>query len=241
MTCESSALDRIAETMRQPVRRYAELLRELAGDDAVALTVYGAIAAGSFDPSRHTARSVLVLASVDLEMLRRLSEHGVKLGKARISAPLIMTPDYIKASLDTFPLEMIEIHQQHVTLFGEDHFEDLSFEDSHIRLQCERELKSIQIRMRQGLLAAAGRQKLLGELEADIAEGLVRTLRGLLWLKGQKEAQPATQVLSAVEKVIERPLPGVRAAVDRPGDYGWDRFRSLYEDVESLGKIVDAW
>jgi hypothetical protein len=35
-------------------------------------------------------------------MLRCLAEHGLKLGKARIAAPLVMTPEYIQRSLDTF-------------------------------------------------------------------------------------------------------------------------------------------
>jgi len=236
-----AGLERIPESMREPVERYAGLIRELAGEKALALTLYGAVTAGAFEPAIHTVRNALVLESVDLDMLRRLSEHGAKLGKARISAPLIMTPEYIKASLDTFPLEMIEIHQQHVTLFGKDYFEDVTFEPAHIRLQCERELKTILIGMRQGLLAAAGRQRLVSELEIDISEGLVRTLRGLLWLKDDKEPRRATQVVAAVEKVIEKPLPGVRAALERGGEHGWDQFRNLYADVEALGGMVDAW
>ena len=240
MPAELTGLDRIPEPIREPIQRYADLVRELAGENALALTAYGAIAAGTFEHALHTVRNVLVLEAVDLDVLRRLAEHGAKLGKARISAPVIMTPAYIQASLDTFPLEMIEIHQQHVTLFGKDYFDDLTFKEADVRLQSERELKTVMIRMRQGLLAAAGRQKLLGELELDIGETLIRTLRGLLWLEDDKEPKPASRVVTAVEKVIEKPLPGVRAALERTGEHGWDQFRTLYADVETLGKIVDA-
>ncbi|MFQ5897545.1 MAG: hypothetical protein ACE5JN_04780 [Candidatus Methylomirabilia bacterium] len=241
MSPELEELHRVTESMRQPIRQYAEQVRALAGENALALTLFGAIAAGSFDKSRHTVRNVLVLQSVDLEMLRRLAKDGAKLGKARISAPLIMTPAYISASLDTFPLELIEIHQCHITLFGQDQFEALSFNDAHVRLQCERELKSILIGMRQGLLSAAGREKLIGAMEADVAERLVRTLRGLIWLKGEKEAKPSAQLIPAVEKIIGRTLPGVREALRVVGPHGWEEFRTLYEDVEAVGKIVDAW
>ncbi|MFQ5850872.1 MAG: hypothetical protein ACE5JU_09825 [Candidatus Binatia bacterium] len=234
-------LDRVIEPMRQPIQQYAEQVRALAGDNALALTLFGAIAAGSFDKTRHTVRNVLVLESVDLEMLRRLAKDGAKLGKARISAPLIMTPAYIKASLDTFPLELIEIHQCHITLFGHDHFETLSFNDAHVRLQCERELKTILIGMRQGLLAAAGREKIFAAIETNVAESLVRTLRGLLWLKDQRDAKPSAQVISEVENIIERKLPGVRDALGVSGPHGWDQFRTLYEDVETMGRIIDAW
>lgn len=241
MDAKLTKLDRIVESMRQPLRQYAELVQKLGEENARALTLYGAITTGAFEPAVQPAMNVLVLNEVDLDLLRRLAEHGLKLGKARIAAPLIMTPAYIQASLDTFPLELIEIHQQHLTVFGEDHFADLSFEDAHVRLQCEREFKAILIRLRQGLLAAAGRERLVAELEVEIGGSLARTLRGLLWLKGQKEAKPATQVVMAVEKVIDKPLPGVRAALERAGEHGWEQLRLLYADIETLGKIVDAW
>ncbi len=241
MVQEGAGLDRIAPAMRKPLEDYARLVKELGGKNAKALTLFGAVVAGSFDAGRHTAKSVLIVDRVDLAVLRRLAERGVQLGKARIAAPLIMTPDYIKASLDTFPLEFVEIKQQHVTVFGDDYFEDLSFKDNHIRLQCERELKVILISLRQGLLAAAGREKFIGALEVDIGEGLMRTLRGLLWLKGQQEGRPAVEVLSEVEKIADRKLTGVRTALDPSAHHGWDEFESLYRDVEALGEIANAW
>ena len=232
--------DVVLEPMREPLERFAGLVRELAGENAQSLILFGSIAAGSFDPGRHVARSVLVLKQVDLAVLGQLAQHGIKLGKARITAPLIMTPDYIKSSLDTFPLELIDIQQNHITVFGEDHFEDLSFDDVHVRLQCERELKTILIGLRQGLLAAAGREKYVGALEQDVGEGLVRTLRGLLWLKGQKDGRPTGEVITELEKLAERTLPGIRNALDPAARHGWDEFETLYRDVEALGEMVDA-
>ena len=236
-----SSPEAIAEPMRPPIRSLADLVRKLAGNHAKSLTLFGAIAAGSFEATRHTVRSVLIVDAIDLSVLRRLAEHGAKLGKAHVAAPLIQTPKYIADSLDTFPLELIEIHQNHITVFGKDHFEDLSFDDGHVRLQCERELKVLLIGLRQGLLAAAGREKVLAELEVNMAENLLRTLRGMLWLKGRREAQPATEVLVEIENLVQRKLPGVRAAVDREAAHDWSQFESLYRDVEALGETVNAW
>ncbi len=238
---KASDIDRVQATMREALRDYEVLIREHAGDNAKALTLFGAIAADAFDPSRHAARNVLVVKKVDLAMLHRLAEHGAKLGKASIAAPLVMTPEYIQSSLDTFPLELVDISQAHLTLFGDDHFVDLPFDETHIRLQCEREIKVVLIGLRQGLLAAAGREKVIGALEVDVAEGLLRTLRGLLWLKGRKDAQPAEKVVSEVEALTKRKLAGLRTALDAQAQHGWDQFESLYRDVETLGEIADAW
>lgn len=234
-------LDRATETMRDPLRDFAGLVRQVAGERARSLTLFGAIVGSGFQPRRQTARSVLVLDRVELPVLRRLAEHGARLGKASIAAPLIMTPEYIDRSRDTFPLEFIEIQQHHATVFGEDAFDALSFEDVHVRHQCERELKVILIGLRQGLLAAAGREKVASAVERDVAEGLLRTIRGMLWLKGQKEGKAASDVITEMEKLIDRKLTAVRVALDPVGPHGWDRFDALYRDVEALGEIVDGW
>ena len=78
-----------------------------------------------------------------------------------------MTPDYIRSSVDTFPLELIEIQQMHLTLFSEVSFDELTFQDGHVRLQCERELKALLIGLRQVLLASAGEEKFIGVLEVE--------------------------------------------------------------------------
>ena len=109
MSDPSLNLSPIIDSMQAPIQRYAERIRDLGGTNALTLVVFGSLAAGSFDPSRHTARSVLILQSVDLDMLRQLAKDGAKLGKARIAAPLIMTPEYIEASVDVFPLRVIEL------------------------------------------------------------------------------------------------------------------------------------
>jgi hypothetical protein len=234
-------LEPVPQAMQQPVHRYAVRLRALAGPNALALTLFGSIAAGSFDPKSHTARSVFIVEDIDLEMLRRLANEGLKLGKVRIAAPLIMTPGYILTSLNTFPLEFLEIQQHHIVVFGDDHFNELTLNEADLRHECERELKTILLGMRQALLAAAGRDKLLTEIEVDVAERMLRTLRGLLWLHGDHEPKPALATVGAAEIQFGKTLPGIRSAIERGAAHGWDEFKTLYADVEAVGTQLDAW
>lgn len=235
-----ATIDALPESMRTPLRDFADLLRNLAGDNALSLTFYGSVAAGSFEPERHTARSVLVLRHDDLGLLRRIAEHGVRFGKQRIAAPLIMTPGYIAESLDTFPLEFLEIQQNHVVLFGEDHFDGLTLAEADVRYQCERELKVLAMGLRQGVLAAAGRDRVLNDVGQTIGEGLLRIVRGVLWLKGRRDPQAAALVLGDLERLTSRRFAGLRQALTATGALGWEAFEQLYGDIVALAEIVDA-
>ncbi len=241
MTQQLTNLEQLPQELRPAIEGFARLVQKLAAANAAGLTLFGAIAARNFDATRHTIRSVLLVNDVDLRVLRRLAEHGAKLGKDHLAAPLIMTTKYIDESRDTFPLELIEILQNRIVLFGPDPFSELTFEDDHVRLQCEREFKVILIGLRQGLLAAAGRERFLENLEISMAENLIRTLRGMLWLKGRREAQPATAVIAEVENITKRKLVGIRNAIEVNANHGWEQYEALYRDVEALGGTVDAW
>ena len=241
MTLSMMNVDHVVDHMQEPLTKYLDRVQTLAGSNCLAIIGFGTIATSKFDPAKHIARSVIVLDKIDLAMLRELAKDGAKLGKARIAAPLIMTPVYINGSLDAFPLELLEIHQCHVCFVGTDYFTDLAFDERHLRLQCERELKTILIGMRQGLLAAAGREKLFGAMEGDVAERLLRTLRGLLWLHGQDEYVSSMDVVSRIEQETDRSLAGIRQALQDHRRHDWDDFTRLYDDVDGLKTLADRW
>ncbi len=237
----SDVLQRVHSAMREPIRDFIQLVRELMTDDAKAVNLFSDVVSADFNPKVQIARSVLVVDRVELPMLRRLAGYAARFGKASIAAPLIMTPKYIGASLDSFPLEIMEIVQQNVTVFGKDYFGGLTLEDAHVRLQCEREMKRALIGLRQGLLATAGREKHVASLEREAVEPLLRTLRGLLWLRGLQQLVPANRVVAETERIADRRLPGLGFALSPNRGHRWQDFDALYADVEALMEIVDAW
>lgn len=236
---DAEQLGHLPETVRAAVGKLVDRIRALVGERVLEICFYGRVVSAQFDADADRVFSVLVLEQFDLNVLRELAREGAALGKRRLAAPMVMTPGFIEESLDTFPLELLEIKQQHVTLVGQDHFSDLTFESSHIRHQCERELKTLLIGMRQGLLAAAGRDKVLGIIQEGTVELLLRTLRGYLWLKDLAEAKPDRDVVEAVEEVLDRKLPGIRHVMEHASHDTWRQFLDLYDDIDALRKEVD--
>ncbi len=225
----------------EAVAQLVSLLQQEAEDCLRAVVVFGSAVSGPFDADSDVIRSVVVLDRMALDFVRRLSLHGATLGKQGIAAPLVMTADYIRNSCDTFPLELLDIQQHHILAYGtHNDFAALSFDNSDIRLQCERDLKVVLMGLRQGLLAAAGRDHVLDAVEVDAAAGLLRTLRGLLWISGKHERLPDLATVSAVETLVGRSLDGLRTALNRGAYHGWDELQALYGDVEALGNHVDA-
>jgi hypothetical protein len=233
-------VDCLPALARQAVLDLAETLRAILGPDLLSLTVYGPAAGASFQPRRDRIHTALVLRTVEMDKLHQLAQRGREFLAAGVAAPLILTPEFLAGSLDTFPLELLEIQQRHATVLGDDAFASLVLDPERMARQCERELKVLAIGMHQRLLASGGRDRDLRAMSNETAEHLCRTLRGLLWLKREREPVPMQQLAAAAQKAFGRELPGLAAALQFAQQESWSLFRALYDDVAALGKLADG-
>lgn len=231
----------IAPAMQDSLARLAETVGQVMGDTVVGFSAYGAVFNPDFDDTRMAAQTALVVNRVDIERLKTLAARGMSLGKLNVTSPLVLTDTFIAGSADSFPLELLEIHQRRRTLLGRDCFAEITLQAEHVRLQCEREFKRIQMRMRQGLLASTARTEALDGLQTDVAAHLLRTLRGMLWLNDRTEFIPRQQVVEECERMLKLTLPGLRTALQLHLEHGWSDFQALYNDVEHLASAADKW
>lgn len=241
MTIEIKELDKIAESVRDTTQQFAVMLHEHFGNSLLGLTAYGIVMTPGFDKSQHLVRTVAVLERIDLGALRDLSQPGAKFGRRGIAAPIIMSPSYIEDSRDVFPLEFLEISRRHATLWGQDFFGEIQIEAQDVRLQCEREIRTLLIGLRQGVLSLGGSEKRISKLEAAAAESLLRTLLGLLWCQGNGDVELETPLVAAAETLVDRNLPGIGAVLDVKADHGWPQLVALYEDLEALRDFANDW
>lgn len=225
---------------RAAFQHFAQMLREVSGEKLLSLGAFGGWLVGDPLYRGTPARSVVVLRDFDLRLLARLAEHGVRMGQRGLQAPLIMTPDYIAASCDTFPLELLEIQQLHAVLVGEDHFAGLRFDSVNVRLQCEREVKSGLIHLRQGLLSSAGKYKHLDELCRREAERAVRVLRGVLYLAGAAMPRLSSEIATAAAATAGLQLAALGRVLAGERISDLDGFEGLYGELAALADYVDS-
>ncbi len=230
----------VAPEHREALSRLADALRESAGGELLSLIAFGGRVVGDPFYREGPVRSVAVFANVELDALARLAAGGDRLGRRNLSAPLIMTPAYIAASRDAFPLELIEISQTRRVFTGFDAFAELSFERRDVRLQSERELKGELIQLRQGLLASGGRPAPLHEVCLASAERVLRVARGLVWLSGASAPPHARELVAACAAATGRRLDSLARLSGVADDLGLPGFKSYYGEIAELAAHVDV-
>jgi len=157
-----------------------------------------------------------------------------------------MTPSYIERSRDVFGVEFLDLQLTHLTILGDDPFASLTFDKKDVRLQCERELKAMLIRLRQGYIAAAANKKLVRDILISTAKGLAPLLRAILWLKDIDRAAGTEPTFSRAASEFSINMDSLITAgkwqhqkIQLSKTEMENTFESIYSTVEQLASTVD--
>jgi hypothetical protein len=181
-TRSAPQLDGVRTEIREPLRLLAERLGAALGDNLKSLSVVGSSLTQDFEPKISDVNTVVLLDAYDIPALNAIARLAVPLSRYKLSPPLLLTGFYIGRSCDVFGVEFLDFQLVHQTILGEDPFASMQFEKKNVRLQCERELKAMLVRLRQGYIASAGAQRRVREILIATAKGLTPLLRAMLWM-----------------------------------------------------------
>jgi len=232
--------------IRDSVSTFTEKLIEKLGENLKSVTIVGSSLTDDFVPGKSNINSVLVLAKHNLDSLNSLAKMAAPMRKKKLAAPLLMTPAYIERSRDVFGIEFLDFQLIHQTILGDDPFAELSFTKKDVRLQCERELKAVLIRLRQGYIAAAGQKRLISDILVSAVSGLVPLLRAMLWLKDSDRPDRAQAVFTKAQAEFSVKTDCLISARNwrhkkvRLGDNEIQQnFEAVYAATDRLAAIVD--
>ncbi len=189
--------DSIRQTIRDPLSRFVEHLQTGLGVHLGSVTVVGSALTDDFRPGVSDINTVVVLDEPSVSALKAVASLAKPMRRHGLSAPLLMTTSYIERSRDVFGVEFLDLQLTHETILGDDPFAGIRIDKPDVRLQCERELKAMLVRLRQGWIAAAGDMKLVCDILVATAKGLTPLLRAMLWLTDI--ARPTTMAATVRE------------------------------------------
>lgn len=224
-----------------------EIITAREKDGVLSVHVVGSVLTPDFKPDRSDINSLVVVTDINLKLLDFFISLGKKHKNSGIAAPVLMTPEYIASSLDVFPIEFLNFREIHQTVFGDDILAELRINPEHLRLQCEREVKSKLLWLHQGYISALGDRSFLVRSLLDSITGFFPVLRAIIFLGGRDIPLSCHDIVTSLQELI-----GLDADVfetvfqlknrdKTPGeDEMADCFARYYEATKRLVEHVDA-
>lgn len=177
-------LDKLPTKARSLIQPYLEQMLALHGDNIISIVIYGSATGVDFNPKTSDINMVIIFKKLDFEDFKKslkLVSRGIS---KKIVAPLFLTRWHVDTSADVFPVEFLEIKENHVLVYGEDIFGPLEIKQENIRLQCEQQIKGKLIRIRQAYLEIGLKRKGIEALLKESLSSFIPIFRNLLRLKG---------------------------------------------------------
>ena len=177
-------LERLNPQAKRLIEPYLNELLKTQGGNILSIFVCGSVAGGDFIPKVSNINLFVVLEKLDFQDLQKSLKTVSKGINKKISAPLLLTRKHIETSTDVFPIEFLEMKENHLLLYGEDLLAPLEIKPANIRLFCEEQIKGKLIRIRQAYLEIGLKRKGIEALLKESLASLTPAFRNLIRLKG---------------------------------------------------------
>lgn len=239
-------LERLSSVVAQKIKPFLDEILNKYTENIHSIHLVGSAVTKDFNEKTSDINSVCVLKRMDLKFVELLAPLGKRYKKKGIAAPLIMTPEYIKSSQDVFPIEFLDFKLIHETVYGNDILDNVEINRADLRQQCEREIKSKLIGLRQGYIFSEGDKRIIAEQFAVSITGYMPLFRGIIFLMGKETPVRKGDVISALSittgvntDIFKRVLDMKRGKLKLSKSELDNIFEDYYEVTEKIGRIVD--
>jgi hypothetical protein len=214
--------------------------RTVFGTSLISVIMYGSAVTHEYRPGKSDINIAIVLENNSAKEVIKASHICKKWMRKKVSIPFFMTKEYITNSLDTFPIEFLDMQNNHRVLSGEDLLARISISPEHLRIQCERELKSAALHLRSGYIRCTGKAEDMRMLLSYSSRSLFPILKALLVLAGRAVPSARTEVVLSVEDVYKLKSSSVMGAFEPAKSERSSNYKNVAEKlIDSVDLLIN--
>lgn len=228
--------DAMASAPEETIQRFLREVEEAIAPRLRGAILYGSGAGAGFVPGRSDLNFLLIVDSVDLDLLAALQSRLPGWERRRIATPLVVEPAFLPGSTDSYPLEILGMLTTYRVLKGEDPLASLEIEPRHVRLQTEREVKAKTLLLRRGCLESCGKHQRLRAVLAGALPAVEAILRGVLFLEGRAWRSSGAALHAAGVELLG-PGAGILASLQRLRERGGGPNRD--DTIRAASSLLD--
>jgi len=185
---------------------YSNEIVTLSGENHIQTAIYNL--------ETPTGNCIVILKDDSIETISQFAPLVKRITK-KLPIPLFLSDDYIHSSLDSFPLEFLNIQKYHKTITAKaDVITHLKFEKSNVRLKIETELKGKLVLIKTAMLENFGKQEILTDLIRASFSSIIPVLKGLLFIAGKDIPENCEDIIKKADNYTKFSLKSFYTAND---------------------------
>ena len=209
MGAAERVIEGLPDEMQKLLQTYVKEVKGAFGDQLEGLLLYGSAVRGEFLRGRSNLNILLLFSSYDSAILKQYSVLHRRWSKEQIVVPLFLTEEELRMTAAVFPLEFLEIQEQHRVLDGRDPFIGFHVKTDRLREAVVQGFTSHILRLRQRYVEGGGSDEATTILLPLSITSTIPLLRGVRRLLGRAPLSHSDAVISDVGEQLNLDLQGL--------------------------------
>jgi hypothetical protein len=205
-------IEGLPDDTQKLLQTYVKQVKSVFGEQLEGMLLYGSAVRGEFLPGRSNLNILLLVSSYDSAVLKKYSGLHRQWSKEQVVVPLFLTEEEMHMSAAVFPLEYMEIQEQHRVLGGRDPFIGFHVKTDRLREAVVQGLTSNVLRLRQRYVEGAGSDDATMILLPLSITSTLPLLRGVQRLLGRPVLSHSDAVINDVAELLKLDLQGLQEA-----------------------------
>jgi hypothetical protein len=206
-------IEGLPDDTQKLLQAYVKDVKGRLGDQLEGMLLYGSAIRGEFLPGRSNLNILLLVSSYDSALLKQYGSLHRQWSKEQIVVPLFLTEEELRTSAAVFPLEFLEIQEQHRVLGGRDPFIGFHVKTDQLREAVVQGLTSHLLRLRQRYVEGGGSDDATMILLPLSITSTLPLLRGVQRLLGRPVLSQSDAVIKDVAEQLTLDLQGLLDAL----------------------------
>ncbi|MGB2635987.1 MAG: nucleotidyltransferase domain-containing protein, partial [Candidatus Acidiferrum sp.] len=233
----------VGAIMETKLEELVSRLKEAAGKNLESVVLYGSAASGTYRPGTSDLNVLCTLVTIDVHELQLLAPVVLWWTREeKEPTPLFFLTEELQRSSDVFPIESLDVKRAHRVLFGTDPVADLDIPMNLHRVQVERDLRLLLLRLRQHVLHAGNNELEYTAILKKTASAALTLLRHTLLAFGEEPPAEPFLLFERIAALTGAEAAAFQAAYDfHEGETLTDDSFVLYDHyIHALEKVVIA-
>jgi predicted nucleotidyltransferase len=147
---------------------FIEKLKEIFKNRLRSCILYGSYAKGNYIKGISDINLIVIVDDINLSDLEEIKNKLSKYAYKNLIKPFFFSEWFLLSSSDIFPVEWLDIKENHIVLYGDDLTEKIKVNEEFLRVEIERKIKQLFLNLQHALIFEKNEYLILKETTKNL-------------------------------------------------------------------------
>jgi predicted nucleotidyltransferase len=187
----------VPESIQKELNEFINQIIQLYADDLLSIMAFGSCVTGNYFENKSDINLMIVYS--DLNTVARLARGWLK---KRAFSPRFISLNNLTNSSKFFQIDMLEMKDMHVTLYGKDLLNEIAVGKKGVHWQLSYEIKAMRMRIKQQFWRSCGDDQIMLKILLERFTSIIHLSRALLFVLDKPAPKNYNEILEKAKVEI---------------------------------------